>query len=126
MRELREILFNDADGALANAIVPDGRVNIPDEVRRYKSLTIGGRVGWEPPYFHNRKLAKRLRRVSCPTLLVWGENDRFVPPANGRAYAAALPNATMKTIPGCGHSVVIEKPEECLALLGPFLAGGAA
>ena len=124
MQELREILFKDANSGIAKSIVPDGRVNISDEVRRYKSLTIGGRVGWEPPYFHNRKLKDRLRRIACPTLLVWGAHDRFVPIANGRAYTVNIPGAVLKVLDGSGHSVIIEQPKECLDIIAPFLASG--
>lgn len=125
MRDLRHLLFGDADSALANSIVPDGRVNIPDEVRRYKSLTLAGRVGWEPPYLHDRKLLDRLHRIAAPALLIWGEQDRFVPLANGRAYEANLPKATLKVLPGVGHSAILEAPEQCMALIAPFLSTGA-
>jgi len=111
---------------IAKSIVPDGRVNIPDEVRRYKSLTLGGRVGWEPPYFHNRKLRDRLRRVACPTLLLWGEHDRFVPLANGRAMAESIPGAVLRTLSAAGHGAWIEQPRECFDIIAPFLAGGVA
>jgi len=125
MRDLRNLLFGDADSALANSIVPDGRVNIPDEVRRYKSLTLAGRVGWEPPYLHDRKLLDRLHRITAPALLIWGEQDRFVPLANGRAYEANLPKAALKVLPGVGHSAILEAPEQCMALIAPFLSTGA-
>ena len=124
MRELREMLFAEADGEIARSIVPDGRVAIPDEVRRYKSLTLAGRVGWEPPYLHDRKLAARLHRVTAPSLLVWGEKDRLIPTANARAYAEALPHASLRIVKGAGHSVHIEKPDECLAHIVPFLQTG--
>jgi pimeloyl-ACP methyl ester carboxylesterase len=124
MQELREILFKDHRSELAHAIIPDGRTNIPDEVRRYKSLTIAGRVGWEPPYLHNRRLAARLHRVTCPTQLLWGAHDRFVPVANGHAYAQHIANSALATLPS-GHSVLIEQPRESLEILAPFLETGA-
>jgi len=125
MRDLRHLLFGDADSALANSIIPDGRTNIPDEVRRYKSLTLAGRVGWEPPYLHDRKLLDRLHRITAPALLIWGDQDRFVPLANGRAYEANLPKAALKVLPGVGHSAILEAPEQCMALIAPFLSTGA-
>ena len=125
MRDLRNLLFGDADSALAEAIIPDGRTNIPDEVRRYKSLTLAGRVGWEPPYLHDRKLLDRLHRITAPALLIWGEQDRFVPLANGRAYEANLPRAALKVLPGVGHSAILEAPEQCMALIAPFRSTGA-
>ena len=124
MQELRELLFKDGNSSLAHALVPDGRVNIPDEVRRYKSLTLAGRVGWEPPYLHNRKLMGRLHRLTCPALLVWGADDRFVPPANGRAYAQHIAQASLQILEGCGHSVILEQPDACLDLVAPFLTTG--
>ena len=113
------VLVTDAVG------LPDGRVAVGDEVRRYKGLTIAGRVGWEPPYFLDMKLERRLHRIGAPTLLLWGEKDRLIPPANGKAYAAAIPNAVLKTIKGAGHSAHIEQPEACLEHILPFLQTGA-
>ncbi|MDB5596134.1 MAG: alpha/beta hydrolase fold protein [Hyphomicrobiales bacterium] len=124
MQELRELLFKDADSDIAHSVVPDGRVNVPDEVRRYKSLTLAGRVGWEPPYLHDRKLLGRLHRIACPTLLIWGEHDRFVPLATGEAYAKHIQVAALHVLAGSGHSAIIEQPKECLDLIAPFLASG--
>lgn len=124
MLELRELLFGDVKSKLANTIVPDGRVSVGDEVRRYKGLTVAGRVGWEPPYFLDMKLQGRLHRITAPTLLMWGEQDRLIPLANAKAYKAGIPKAMLHTIKGAGHSVHIERPEECLAQIVPFIEIG--
>lgn len=124
MLELRELLFGDAEGKLANEIVPNGRVSVADEVRRYKGLTIAGRVGWEPPYFLDMKLQSRLHRITAPTLLLWGDKDRLIPLSNGKAYASGIPKTSLQAIKGAGHSVHIEKPDECLKHIKPFLEAG--
>jgi len=121
MHELRELLFKDPDSTIAHETIPDGRTNVPDEVRRYKSLTLAGRVGWEPPYLHNRKLAGRLHRIKCPTALVWGQHDRLVPIANGRAFAENIPQASMQILSGSGHSPILEEPADCAARIAEFL-----
>jgi 2-hydroxy-6-oxonona-2,4-dienedioate hydrolase len=126
MQELRELLYGNPDSELAHRINPDGRVSIADEVRRYKSLTLTGRVGWEPPYLHDRKLLGRLHRIKCPTLLVWGEHDRLVPPPNGRAYAEAMPHASLQLIRQAGHSVILEEPQACCEHIAAFLEDEAA
>ena len=49
------------------------------------------------------KLRRRLRRVSIPVLVVWGESDRVIDPDYGRAYAQALPHASFILIAAAGH-----------------------
>jgi pimeloyl-ACP methyl ester carboxylesterase len=126
MQEMRELLYGDPASELAHRITPDGRVSIPDEVRRYKSLTLTGRVGWEPPYLYDRKLRGRLHRIKCPTLLIWGDQDRLVPLANGKAYAEAIPRASIQLIRGAGHSVILEQPQACCEHIAAFLESGDA
>ena len=43
------------------------------------------------PRFHNPGLEKWLHRIDMPTLLIWGEADRLVPPSFGEAYRALIP-----------------------------------
>ncbi len=121
MQELRELLFRDGSSDLAQTIIPDGRSSIENEIRRYKSLTLAGRVGWEPPYLHNKKLRDRLHRIICPSLLVWGKHDRLIPIANAKAWRDGIPTSEFKTLDGSGHSPHIEEPEACLALIEAFL-----
>ena len=124
MQELRELMFKDADSTVAHETIPDGRTNVPDEVRRYKSLTLTGRVGWEPPYLHNRKLPGRLHRLSCPTAIVWGGHDRLIPLASARAYAENIPQSSLQVLDGSGHSPILEQPDECVASIADFLETG--
>ena len=46
-----------------------------------------------------------LRSVRVPTLVIHGEDDPLVTRSGGEATAAAIPGATLVTIPGMGHSV---------------------
>ena len=46
-----------------------------------------------------------LAAVRCPTLVLHGTADRLVPPAGGRATAAAIPGATLQLVPGMGHDL---------------------
>jgi pimeloyl-ACP methyl ester carboxylesterase len=50
--------------------------------------------------------------VTCPVTVVVGEKDLRTPPeTNARKIAAALPNATLRMIPNCGHLPHLEFPE---------------
>lgn len=76
---------------------------------------------WEP-YFHNPKLRQRLRRITVPTLLPWGAQDRFVTAGYyGAAYRAAIPGARVSTIEQAGHFPHIEQPEALAEGLRAFL-----
>jgi pimeloyl-ACP methyl ester carboxylesterase len=62
-------------------------------------------------------LRARLADVRLPVLVVWGESDRVVTPAYGRAVAASYPDARLEILPQCGHMPQIEQPARLLALV---------
>jgi pimeloyl-ACP methyl ester carboxylesterase len=76
--------------------------------------------GWRP-YMHNPKLRGRLKRISVPTLVVWGEEDRIVSPAYGRAFSTAIPQARFETVPRAGHFPFVEQPDEFVKAVTGFL-----
>ena len=63
-----------------------------------------------------------LARITAPTLLIWGERDRMVLPANAADYLRALPNARAVELPGIGHVPMEEAPEEVARLIRDFVA----
>jgi pimeloyl-ACP methyl ester carboxylesterase len=62
-------------------------------------------------------LRAKLAAVTVPTLVVWGESDRIVTPAYGRAYADAFANARFALIAAAGHLPQIEQPAATFAAL---------
>ena len=62
-------------------------------------------------------LRARLADVQVPVLVVWGESDRVVTPAYGRAVAASFPHARFELLAECGHMPQIEQPARLLALV---------
>jgi pimeloyl-ACP methyl ester carboxylesterase len=119
---LRELLFAGADAPKGLELFPDGMGNIDDELRRYQMLRLGSRIGFKPPYFYHYSLRNRLHRISSPALVIWGEKDHMVPRSHGETYAKLIPNARLEIVPGAGHSVQVEKPEETAKLVLDFLA----
>jgi len=65
-----------------------------------------------------------LATIEAPTLLVWGDADAMIPIANAADYVAALPSATLVTLPGVGHIPQEEAPAKVLAVVGDFLGMG--
>lgn len=51
-----------------------------------------------------------LKRISVPTLLLWGEKDQDVPLRVAREMQALIPQSTLEILPGLGHNAHIENP----------------
>jgi pimeloyl-ACP methyl ester carboxylesterase len=54
---------------------------------------------------------KDLVKIECPTLVLWGDRDPYLPPKFAHAYAGALPNSTLELIESAGHWPWIDNPE---------------
>ncbi|MDQ7802930.1 alpha/beta hydrolase [Amycolatopsis sp. A133] len=73
------------------------------------------------PGLADAKLLRRLARVRIPALLIWGEDDTVVPPAFGKAYAAAFADARFEVVPGAGHQPAVQAPGATFDLIDEFL-----
>jgi 3-oxoadipate enol-lactonase len=62
-----------------------------------------------------------LSSIAVPTLVVVGQEDELTPPADARALADAIPNATLTTIAGAGHISALEAPTAVSRVLAEFL-----
>jgi pimeloyl-ACP methyl ester carboxylesterase len=56
-------------------------------------------------------------QVKVPTTVILGERDMMTPAKAGKALAAAIPNARTVVLPGAGHMMMVEQPDELLAAL---------
>jgi len=79
------------------------------------------RTAWKP-YMYSQTLPHLLGGVRSPALIIWGDDDRIVPLSAGQAYARALHDATMTTIPECGHFAEMEKPDSVAKLAIDFIS----
>lgn len=69
---------------------------------------------------------RRLPRISTPTLVVHGSEDRLIPPQNGRVVASRIPGAQFQLIPSAGHLLMTDQPEICTRLMADFLHRSAS
>jgi pimeloyl-ACP methyl ester carboxylesterase len=53
---------------------------------------------------------KNLSKLTCPSLVLWGDRDPYLPTKFGEAYAQALPNAQLEILKGTGHWPMIDDP----------------
>jgi pimeloyl-ACP methyl ester carboxylesterase len=64
----------------------------------------------------------RLDDIEIPTLIVWGQDDHVVPPADALEYARLIPHARLEIFARCGHLPMAERPVRFNRLLESFLA----
>jgi 2-hydroxy-6-oxonona-2,4-dienedioate hydrolase len=62
-----------------------------------------------------------LRAAACPILMIWGADDGVTPAEEWKRRAAALGRGEFHAIPRCGHSPMLERPEEFDGILVDFL-----
>jgi pimeloyl-ACP methyl ester carboxylesterase len=74
--------------------------------------------------FRFDQLRGRFDSIIAPTLVMWGEGDRLIPPMVGRAMVAELPRGALVVVPGAGHALPEEAPEAFNRSLLAFLREG--
>jgi pimeloyl-ACP methyl ester carboxylesterase len=80
-------------------------------IRRLMPELLSGRT----PRPHHALSGDELERVQAPTRFVWGREDHFQNPEDGRRAAAGMPRADLVEVPG-GHHPWWDDPERCAAL----------
>ena len=73
-----------------------------------------GIFGWEA--------YSRIAQITAPTLVLHGESDRLVPPANARLIAEKIPAAKLVLIPHAGHIFETDQPPAAHHAILEFLA----
>ncbi len=68
-------------------------------------------------------LSNKIQDIKCPTLLVWGKEDKVTPLFVGEKFNKLLPNSTLKIINKCGHAPMMERPDQFNKLFTEFLEG---
>ena len=69
----------------------------------------------------NEDLKEYLPRLSCPTLLIWGEKDTATPLSDAKTMERMIPDAGLCVIRGAGHFSFVERPGEVHAIVHSFL-----
>jgi pimeloyl-ACP methyl ester carboxylesterase len=83
-----------------------------------QSLTAVTKFVWPMP---DNGLRKRLRRIACPTLAVFGLRDKVVNSRYADDFNCALRYATTAVVPDAGHMLPYEKSEQVQQLIDAFL-----
>ena len=122
--EVAQMIFHDQEHPLAQMLrAMTSIADVPEDFAyaQLRALEAAAKVGWNP-YLHDPKLEGRLRRVTAPTLVLWGRQDGLVPPVYGERYRERIPGARLHVIERCGHLPAIERPAEFAEAVLGFLA----
>ncbi len=65
-----------------------------------------------------------VEKVSCPTLILWGDKDALVPLDVGRQLEGLIPDGELHVINDCGHSPLEERPIEASRIIWEFFKRG--
>lgn len=115
---LTETVFHDYEVAEAYY---QARVHPEERLRQYRAMVTTALLAWNP--WFDPKLQRRLRRIQCPTLALWAEHDRLIPPVYGETYRDAIPGARLQILPDCGHMAPVERPEAVADAVRRFCFG---
>ena len=114
--EVRNTLYYNPEHAVTDyASLPDETLNAI--ARNREAFTF---FGWKP-YMHNPSLKHWLHRIKIPTLLLWGEQDRFVSTDYAKQYANAIPGSKLHLVPEAGHYPQVERPHIVLDHIYQFV-----
>ena len=113
--ELPAYVFRDPRSEPAQRMFDSADPN--DRVRLVWSMGATGKFIWPIP---DKGLKKRIHRVSAPTLVVWGKEDRLVPPVYADEFTRRIAGARAQTVEGAGHAPHLEQPERVGRLVREF------
>jgi len=112
--KLPELLAYDPNTVVKH--LPSGAPSPEFIAERIKEATTAGRVLGGGKRTFDDKLPRYLHRLTMPTLLVWGSEDKLTPTAQHKTWAKALPNAKVRLFEKAGHLVLDEAADAVEAI----------
>ena len=115
--EMRRRIFRDPEGEAARHLFGK-EDDAAARVRLAWAMGATGKFIWPIP---DKGLKKRIHRVKAPTLLVWGKEDRLVPPVYADEFTRRLPGARVQMMDQAGHAPHLEQPEIAARMVREFV-----
>ena len=102
------------------AEAPEGADEVEWHIAQVKAGEAAARMLWP---LGDTRLAKRLPRITQATLIVWGSEDKVIPPDYAQRFAAGIRGETkVCIIPGAGHLADLDAPGPVSEAVLDFLA----
>ena len=109
---------------------PTARHHFPDEMIEAYKYTFCEEGSLTPPLNYYRENfgwcwrkgeRKDVPRITCPLLVVWGENDRALSPLLATMPARYADRFTVRYLPGASHWAMMEEPERVNGYIREFI-----
>lgn len=88
-------------------------------ITRVQNMQAAAKFLWPIP---DKGLKHRAYRIKAPTLLVWGKQDKLIPPAYAEEFKRLIPQAQIALIDNASHLVTLEQTAQVIEALSGFLA----
>jgi len=119
--ELVRAVVADPEGPLAQALLqPPATVEAQMEayIARVQVMQAAAKLLWPIP---DKGLKLRIHRIKAPTLLLWGKQDRLIPPVYADAFASRIPGARVEMFEQAGHMLPLEQTARAIDAIATFL-----
>jgi len=113
IKKKAEDVFYDPKVA-TKEIIDEVYATVNDRIKLIKTLTIA-----KSAIRHN--MAKDLPKMTTPTCIIWGKDDKVTPPSVAEEFNRLLPNSELFWIEKCGHAAMMEHPDTFNELLFSWL-----
>jgi len=67
---------------------------------------------------------KKLSKITCPTLILAGQEDWICQPAHSKIIAAKIPKAKLNVFKNCGHAIAVDAHDKYIKSIKKFLELG--
>ena len=111
--------YPESEAARALLALPDDPEQIPTAIAQ-GAWNVGCTTKFAWP-IADHGLARRLHRISVPTLVLWGRDDALVPAVYAEEFGTRIGGSRVEVIDDCGHAMQADQPEQAFKLVTEFL-----
>ena len=113
------IMSANSEAYDAYVVTPDGEDEVEWDLTRFRAQMAAAKLLWP---LGDTKLAKRLARIHQPTLIIWGCDDKVLPPSYAQRFADSISGPVIvHLIEDAGHKVEFDAPGKVADAIGNFL-----
>jgi pimeloyl-ACP methyl ester carboxylesterase len=118
--ELAPLILKNPDHPVRKQIFADGIDPAQQDayIRMAWTFACIGKFIWPIP---DKGLKKRLHRITAPTLILWGKQDRLIPPLYAEEFRSRIAGSHVELIDNAAHLLPFEQPSAAAQAVQNFL-----